>query len=138
MMTKRVWLRVVVCSLFLCCIEAAAGGALRAQVVAPVGVRPRPSPNTAAVQTTLTWSIFARPSTSDSPGTDRMRHAVIGAAIGAVAGVAIGYHHGKVEDARCSSECGGPRIATLVDPPLFGLLGGAIGAVVGYVFPTGA
>lgn len=123
LMTKRRALRFVFCSLVFCNIEAGAGGALQGQRVAPVAAR-------------ATFSIAVGRPTFDSLGVERAHHAVIGAAIGAVAGVAIGYHRGRVEDARCGGECGGPRIATLVDPPLFGLLGAAIGAAVGYLFPA--
>jgi hypothetical protein len=56
--------------------------------------------------------------------------------LGIVVGAAIGYQKGKREDALCTPECGGPQIGTLVDPLAYGIVGGAIGAIVGYAFPT--
>ena len=75
---------------------------------------------------------------SDSGGPDRAQSAVLGAAIGGAVGIVLGYHHGKVDDARCGSECGGPRgIAPVADAFVFGLVGAALGAVVGYAFGRG-
>jgi hypothetical protein len=133
-MTKRQAVLVVIGSLFFCNMDAGASRGLQAQRVSPIGVSL--SRNTAAVEIAPALSISVTRSTSDSTGVERAHHAVIGAVIGAVAGLAVGYHHGRVEDARCTGECGGPRISRLVDPPLFALLGGAIGAILGYVFPS--
>lgn len=133
-MTKRQAVLVVICSLLFCNIDAGASRGLKAQQVSPIGVSL--SRDTAAVKIASALSISITRSTSDSTGVERAHHAVIGAVIGAVAGIAVGYHHAKVQDARCTGECGGPRISRLVDPPLFALLGAAIGGILGYVFPT--
>ena len=73
--------------------------------------------------TCLNVLLAVRPAPSDSLHGDRVQHAVIGAAVG----LGIGYHRGRMADANCSTECG-PRIAILRYPPLYGMLGGAIGA----------
>lgn len=120
--------------MLLCTVAPLTSGAVQAQSPAPVGVQ-RLSEASAlrSVNTPLAGTRAA----SGPLGGDRFEHAVWGAAIGGVLGVVVGYYHGKHADAQCSSECGGGRIEVLVDPPLFGLFGSVIGAVVGYALPGG-
>lgn len=110
------------------------GRPLQAQRMAPVGVR-LSTGNWVAGRSTPPLHFTVRRLAADSRDAERARHAVIGTAVGALAGVALGYHRGKIADASCSSECGGPRIATLIDPPIYGLLGAAVGAIIGYWLP---
>lgn len=127
---RRVW----TCFLVCCVIQPFAARPLQAQRVAPVGARPL-TEGVLPGKIAAPLGIAVRRAPSDSSRGDRVQHAVVGAAIGAVVGLGLGYYRGRMADADCSSECGGPRIATLVYPPLYGMLGGAIGALVGYVFP---
>lgn len=125
-------LRLGICGLFLCAVEPVRTGALQAQRPEPVGVQ-RISDEAALGARLIARGPVMR-SPSDSLGVDRAERAVWGAAIGGVIGVAVGYHRGKVADDRCGSECGGPKgLGPLVVGAVFGLVGSALGAIVGYV-----
>ena len=133
-MTEMRALCLGICGVLLCATELLPGGTLYAQRVAPAGIR-RVSNASEAERITASLRFAVRQSASDSSGADRMEHAVVGAAVGAVVGVAVGYHRGKRADAQCTDVCAGPAIATLVLPPFYGLVGAAVGGIVGYVVP---
>jgi len=133
-MAKGRSLRIGICGALLSATEALSSGALQAQRVAPAGVRHKTE--AARVETINPVLRFAvRQWTSDSSGAARMEHAVVGAAVGAAVGVAVGYYRGRSADAQCTGDCGGPAIATLVYPPLYGLVCAGVGAIVGYLLP---
>ena len=126
------WSRLGAFGLILGAGEPLVMDTLRAQQAVPVGAR-RLSAEATTSHFDRSWQESVRWSAPDSSVVERMQHALWGAAIGGIVGIAVGYERGKASDRRCGSECGGPvGIAPLVEGVFFGLVGSALGAVVGY------
>lgn len=66
----------------------------------------------------------------------RLRNVLIGAATGGVVGATIGARRGARSDReQCVPECGGPPLGAPLYGFIFGVVGMALGGVVGFLWP---